>query len=352
MYPLVPERQATLLRPGALQAIGAPWAEWVADNRLKGCSAAAMVAAMNAAGVDAELAHQAVAEVDADPCFKAADKQRQLLRKLESVVANLGGLQAQQFGHCVVERHASLTTQEFLTQHYFGSRPVILTELARDWPALRRWTLAYFARRFGDALIEIQAGRNQDPDYEVNSPRLKRQARMRDFIAAVCNGQAGNDQYLTANNHALKQPALSPLLQDIGPLPDWFDPGRLADEALLWVGGAGVVTPMHHDTLQLMHTQVIGRKRWRLVSPLQTPLVHNHIGVFSKLRFDAADNANQPLPAQLRVIDIVVEPGETLFVPVGWWHHVQSLEPCISLSFTNFNFANQFAYDNPHIAGW
>ena len=175
---------------------------------------------------------------------------------------------------------------------------------------------------------------------------------MRDFIAAVCNGQAGNDQYLTANNHALKRPALAPLLRDIGPLPDWFDPRRLTDEALLWIGGAGVVTPMHHDTVQLMHTQVIGRKRWRLVSPLQTPLVRNHIGVFSKLQFDAAGSANQPLPAQLRVIDIIVEPGETLFVPVGWWHHVQSLEPCISLSFTNFSLPNQFAYDNPHIAGW
>jgi mannose-6-phosphate isomerase-like protein (cupin superfamily) len=36
------------------------------------------------------------------------------------------------------------------------------------------------------------------------------------------------------------------------------------------------------------------------------------------------------------VIDIVLEPGECVFLPLGWWHWVKSLDVSISLSFTNF----------------
>jgi ribosomal protein L16 Arg81 hydroxylase len=328
------------------------WVEWIADNLLQGCASDTLVATMRARGFAGEAAAQAVARVQADPCYRAAAKQGQLLRKLNSTVAVLAGLQARQLGDRPIERRAKVSFDDFVRQHYFASRPLILTDLANDWPAMQRWTPAYLAERFGDQLVEIQAGRTADADYELNSPRHKQQVQMRDFIAAVVSGAAGNDQYLTANNHALKRPGLAPLLDDIGTLPPWCDRSQLPMQALLWVGGPGVITPMHHDTVQLLHTQVLGRKRWRLVSPLQTPLVYNHIGVFSKLRMEAPDRNCHPLLDQLNIIDVVVEPGETLFVPVGWWHHVQTLDVCISLSYTNFALPNQFEFDNPHIADW
>jgi len=65
-----------------------------------------------------------------------------------------------------------------------------------------------------------------------------------------------------------------------------------------------------------------------------------------------SDRQRYPLADQLDIIDVVVEPGETLFVPVGWWHHVQTLDVCISLSYTNFSLPNQFEFTNPHIADW
>ena len=118
------------------------------------------------------------------------------------------------------------------------------------------------------------------------------------------------------------------------------------------LGPRGVVTPLHHDTIQLMHTHIVGRKRWRFVSPLQTPLLHNQVGVFSKIRLEQAYAGRYPLPPEVRVIEEILEPGDTLFLPVGWWHHVESLDNCISLSFTNFAFPNQFVFENPDVRDW
>ncbi|MBC7728357.1 MAG: cupin-like domain-containing protein [Microbacteriaceae bacterium] len=318
---------------------------------MKDCPPEVLVERMVAAGIDASAARYAVKAADGEAGFIAARKQQQLQRKQASVLATLFQLQQMRAGAGQIERRAAISTEEFFEVYYCGNRPLILTDLARAWPAMQRWTPAYFREHFGDAMVEIQAGREADPDYEMNSPRHKRTVRFAQFIDGMTSATSSNDQYLTANNHALEHPALAPLLRDVGPLPNWFDATRLARQALLWMGPRGVFTPLHHDTLQLMHTQIVGRKRWRFVSPLQTPLLHNHIGVFSKLRLEQPDD-RYPIPPGLQIIEETIHPGETLFLPVGWWHHVESLDVCISLSYTNFAFPNQFSYDNPDIRDW
>jgi ribosomal protein L16 Arg81 hydroxylase len=36
---------------------------------------------------------------------------------------------------------------------------------------------------------------------------------------------------------------------------------------------------------------------------------------------------------QVAILTVVLEPGDTLFLPNGWWHHVTSMDsPCISVS--------------------
>jgi ribosomal protein L16 Arg81 hydroxylase len=52
------------------------------------------------------------------------------------------------------------------------------------------------------------------------------------------------------------------------------------------------------------------------------------------------------------MMEVIVEPGETVFLPLGWWHQVTSLDVSISFSFTNLAVPNQFAYANPSIDNW
>ena len=90
----------------------------------------------------------------------------------------------------------------------------------------------------------------------------------------------------------------------------------------------------------------------RLISPLDTPRLYNHNNVFSPIDLDRPDFNRYPLFRGVKVLDVVVEPGETMFLPLAWWHQVVSLDVSLSFSYTNLAAPNEFAYQNPEILNW
>jgi len=328
------------------------WVQWVAENRLRDCSPESMVETMVNAGQDRHNCELAVAAIEHDPVFIAARRHQQLLRKLESVVSNLQSLWQSDPHYMQIEKRESIGRDEFVERYVRGCRPVVITGIAKDWPAMQRWTPALLKERFGHLDVEIQAERDSDPQYEQNKLLHRRVARFGPFIDKVLAGGPTNDYYMTANNEVLRRPEFAPLLDDVGSLPDWCDRPALARSSSFWFGPAGTLTPLHHDTLMLLHTQVVGRKRWRFVSPLQTPRVYNFFSVFSPVDVEQPDLARYPAFADAKVLEVVVEPGETLFLPLAWWHQVTSLDLSVSLSYTNLRVPNEFSFFDPDIRNW
>ncbi len=54
------------------------------------------------------------------------------------------------------------------------------------------------------------------------------------------------------------------------------------------------------------------------------------------------DYARFPLLRNARIMDVILEPGEILFLPVGCWHFVKGLDMSITMTFTHFRFNNDF----------
>jgi ribosomal protein L16 Arg81 hydroxylase len=328
------------------------WRQWVAENRLRGCTPDSMLQTMTSAGLDPQASMVALSELERNPVYLAALRHQQLLRKLESVVGNLQQLGQSAPQHAVVEKREQLSREEFVERYVRGCRPVVITRLARDWPALQRGSPQDLKQRFGHLEVEVQAERRADPQYEVNKLQHRRRLRLGDFVDQVLAAGPSNDHYLTANNELLRRPEFAPLLQDIGSLPDYCDASQLPNSCSFWFGPAGTVTPLHHDTLMLFHTQVVGRKRWRFVSPLETPKLYNYYDVYSPVDIDRPDLNRYPDFGQVKVLDVIVEPGETMFLPLGWWHQVTALDLSLSFSFSNPAVPNTFSYRNPDIRNW
>ncbi len=341
-------------RPRSVDArpLDAEWLQWVAENRLRECTPESMLATMTSAGLDPTESAVAIRALERDPVFLAARKVQQLQKKLESVVENQQKLKQLDPRYGQIEKRPQMSRVEFLERYVRDSRPLVLTGVAADWPAMQRWSPQDLSARFGHLQVDIQAERSADPNYEQNKLNHTRSVRLADFVARVLAGGASNDYYLTANNEALRQPGFAPLLDDVGTLPEVCNRAELAQRASFWFGPAGTVTPLHHDALMLFHTQIVGRKRWRFISPLQTPKLYNHFDVYSPIDLDRPDLHRYPAFRDATVLEVIVEPGETMFLPLGWWHQVTALDVSLSFSYSNLTLPNHYSFANPTIRNW
>ena len=106
---------------------------------------------------------QAAAEIDlamSSPYLRGVERACNRLRKREWLLGayrKLNRLHPQ--GDEIVRRH-QLSRGEFLERYYCANRPVIITGLMDDWPALGKWNLDYFAAKFGDREVDVQLGRD------------------------------------------------------------------------------------------------------------------------------------------------------------------------------------------------
>lgn len=332
-----------------MKELDSSWWQWLAENCLLDQPAESMFRAMMASGFDRRTCERALAELQAHPFYRAARNHQQLHRKLASVNANLQALWRSSAERSAIDKRTCPSRDEFLERYVHACRPVVLTDIARDWPAMQRWKPAPLKERFGDLAVEIQAGRSSDPRFEENKDALKATVRFGEFIDRIVALDDSNDCYLTANNELLKRRGFASLLDDIGVLPPVCDRARLAEASFFWIGPRGTNTPLHHDTVMLFHAQLCGRKRWRLVSPLDTPNVYNYSGVFSGVDMDAPDPARHPRFRDVQVLEVTLEPGETLFLPLAWWHQVSALELSVSLSFHNLDVRNDYRFCNPSL---
>jgi hypothetical protein len=216
------------------------------------------------------------------------------------------------------------------------------------WPNLARWSPAYFAETFGDAEVEVMAGRDADPACDANFEAYSSKTTLGAFCDRVASAGTTNDIYLVANNRATNRPGLAALLADVAAPHPYLEPGRDASWTSLWFGPAGTVTPLHHDTANVLFCQVYGRKRVVLVPPFELSLMEGmHHGVYAAAGGDEAHLD----PGALAYREVTLASGEGLFLPVGWWHRVSALDVSISLAFTAFRRPNQFDWYYPGKVG-
>lgn len=147
---------------------------------------------------------------------------------------------------------------------------------------------------------------------------------------------------MTANNADNNSEALIGLWTDADPLPSFLDPDSAAGNMFFWMGPAGTVTPLHHDLTNNLMIQIRGRKRVKLIAPEYLPYVYNHLHCHSRVDPENVDEERYPLFQNVHVTDVTIGPGDILFFPVGWWHHVRGLDPTITVTCTNFRGINRF----------
>jgi hypothetical protein len=221
---------------------------------------------------------------------------------------------------------------------------VILVGEMAEWPALAKWTPQYLRETIGDRPIEFQGERTKSERFEMYKDAHRREMPFDRFIDLIVQPGAGNDAYMTAYNSAKNAEAIARLHGDLGFLDKFLDRSVAQPHGMMWIGPAGTVTSLHHDLTDNLIAQVVGRKRLKVVAAADVAKIYNHHHVFSEiadLEDPRASPARYPALENLRVYDVALNSGEALFVPVGWWHQVKSLDFSVTITYTNFRWPNE-----------
>jgi len=209
--------------------------------------------------------------------------------------------------------------------------PFVMTGLVERWP-LSALTPQMLCDRFGGLQVRARVG-----DY-VNTAfapdRAMQDMSMLEYLELVSTGTQDLPPYL--GNLELRE------LNRMCHWPAYF--GKMGPPRF-WLGPAGTVTPLHCDYDDNMFAQVWGSKRIFLSPPHHDEFLYtreaNAVLFGSPFNPEAPDFERFPLARQASMIECIVNPGDLLYVPAGWYHHVRALT--FSLSANRWARALPFA---------
>jgi hypoxia-inducible factor 1-alpha inhibitor (HIF hydroxylase) len=110
---------------------------------------------------------------------------------------------------------------------------------------------------------------------------------------------------------------------------------------LLFIAMEGNTTPCHYDEQENFFAQVVGYKRCILFPPSQFeclypyPVYHPHDRQ-SMVDFERPDYNRFPKLKNAKGCEAIIGPGDVLYIPIYWWHHVESLlrgGPTVTVNF-------------------
>ena len=315
------------------------WRRWIAENLLLDGPPQSLYEQMLNAGIPHEEAVQELQQAMASPYLVGAQRLKNRLAKHDWVLDNQRRMN--RLRDAEVPRRHKLSREEFLDAYYTAGRPVIITGMMEDWPAMTKWNLDYFKDRCGEREVEIQFGRQSDAQYELRKTAHRKTMLFGEYVELVRHAGSSNDFYMTAYNEGINRTALAELWQDIVQIPEYLS-SHASTQGFLWFGPSGTITPFHHDLTNNFMAQVMGRKRVLLMPACEVGHVYNHEHCFTHVDGRRIDLVRYPRMADVQVISCVLNPGEVLFLPVGCWHFVEGLDVSVTVSFTNFLWDNDF----------
>lgn len=230
-----------------------------------------------------------------------------------------------------VDTFDTLSAEDFKRNYYQTMKPVIIKSLAKEWPAYQKWNWDFFIDIVGDKEVGVYNNIKSDAYTPINTADAY--MPFGEYLTKVKQGPLDLRIFLfNIFQHA-------PQIINDFKWPDQLMKGFVKKYPMLFVGGQGSITHMHFDIdlSHILHTQFIGRKRV-LLFPYgeQEKLYRKPWEVLSMANYanyhESFDYENYPAVKLAKGYEVILEHGDTLFMPAGYWHHMEYLDAGFAMS--------------------
>jgi hypothetical protein len=234
-----------------------------------------------------------------------------------------------------VDTVQTISADQFKKNYYQTNIPLVIKDLAKDWPAYTKWNWSYFKQLVGNKKVGLYNNIKSDAYTPINTADDYK--TFGEYIDMVSNGPAAWRIFLfNIFDHAPQ------LIKDFN-WPEHLMKGFVKKYPMLFTGGATSITHMHFDidVSHILHTQFIGKKKV-LLFPYQEQhkLYRKPFEVLSLADFsNYSDETKSKLDFEkfpalklAKGYEVILEHGDTLFMPAGYWHHMEYIESGFAMS--------------------
>ncbi len=221
--------------------------------------------------------------------------------------------------------------------------PCIVTEGLGAWSLEKKWSFDFFKETYGDLAVTLNYDlpEKESPYLHGLDGRVK-EMPLKDAVAFM----AKTDRCYLAQLDAEKFEGLE---KD-------FDPRELVPESernspiytYLWIG-KNTQSGLHYDYNDNFLIQIQGKKRVFLAPPKEINALYPLSQNFTKTKVNpnCPDYEKYPKFQKVEIWTGEIGPGEYLYIPRGWFHHIYAKDASISMNCwygRDLNFFEQLTF--------
>ncbi len=222
-----------------------------------------------------------------------------------------------------------INIKDFTEKYLKPQKPLLIKGLANHYPAGKKWTIENLKELCGDVTIELFDTNNKNTSSSAfTTPDLK--MKFSEYVEHISKDEPFNLRMFLFNMFKCK-----PELRKDFPCPYMFK-GILGKIGYMFFGSKDTRVRIHQDIdmSNVLLTQFHGRKRVILISPEYSDLLYRlPFNTYSLVDLDSPDYDKYPGLAYVEANEYILEPGDALFMPSGYWHYITYLDGGFAVSY-------------------
>lgn len=230
-----------------------------------------------------------------------------------------------------IQRITTTDAGTFYKTYFHAKKPVIFTNIMHDWPATQKWSL----KSLQNLTPKEQSLYIEEGDI-LRDITLFKKVQFGKYIESLLSEKNESNTkkppYLADFNIFENFPELK---NDVN--FDLLSSNTVTQRINGWIGPAHTVSSYHVDWADNLFAQIEGRKLIKLISPEYNTCMYpskkyDSGSLLSSIDSDNYDATKYPRFREAKSQYTVLNPGELLYIPYGWWHYIRALDPSISVN--------------------